>query len=133
MVIFCYSILNLVTLVIVSCRLCILGIGVCPICYSTREFFPYHHHLQVENILSAFKNVLDAQISILKCFGSVLRLTKTMESIEVVPGANLIKFFGDFEVNNVIKADGIVTGFNESPVSFTSHGADLAVKVFEHA
>nr|CAG4635111.1 EOG090X0F7H [Alona affinis] len=60
---------------------------------------------------------------------SVLRLTKTMEAIEVVPGANLIKFFGEFEVNNVVKADGIVTGFNESPVSFTSHGADLNVKV----
>lgn len=66
---------------------------------------------------------------ILKIIFSVLRLTKSMENIEVVPTANLIKFFGDFEMNKLIKADGIFSGFNESPVTFTGLGSDLNLKV----
>jgi len=52
-----------------------------------------------------------------------------MESIEVVPTANLIKFFGDLEMNKLIKADGMLSGFKESPVAITSDGDDLNFKV----
>nr|CAG4643548.1 EOG090X0F7H [Ilyocryptus agilis] len=61
---------------------------------------------------------------------SVLKLTKSMEAIEVVPSANLIKFFGSFEMNNLIKANGLISGFNESPATFTSRGSDLKLKVY---
>nr|CAG4642101.1 EOG090X0F7H [Eurycercus lamellatus] len=60
---------------------------------------------------------------------SVLRLTKSMEGIEVVPSSNLLKFFGEFEMNKLIKADGLISGFNESPVTITSLGSDLNMKV----
>lgn len=52
-----------------------------------------------------------------------------MEAIEVVPNANLIKFFGLFEMNKLIKADGIIHGFNESPVTLTSHASNITLKV----
>ena len=52
-----------------------------------------------------------------------------MENIEVVPTANLIKFFGELEMNKLIKGDGIISGFNESPVTFTSYGSDINLKV----
>nr|CAG4648935.1 EOG090X0F7H [Polyphemus pediculus] len=52
-----------------------------------------------------------------------------MESIEVLPGANLIKFFGDFEMDKVIKADGIISGFSQSPVQITSQGSDIHIQV----
>ena len=52
-----------------------------------------------------------------------------MENIEVVPTANLIKFYGELEMNKLIKADGIISGFGESPITFTSLGSDLNFKV----
>ena len=60
----------------------------------------------------------------------MLRLTKTMEAIEVVPSANLIKFFGEFELNKLFKADGIISGFNQSPITVTSHNSNITLKVF---
>nr|CAG4649744.1 EOG090X0F7H [Scapholeberis mucronata] len=60
---------------------------------------------------------------------SVLRLTKSMENIEVVPAANLIKLFGEIEFNKLIKADGIISGFGESPITFTGFESDLNFKV----
>ncbi|KAK4009107.1 hypothetical protein OUZ56_014244 [Daphnia magna] len=62
---------------------------------------------------------------------SVLRVTKTMENIEVVPSANLIKFFGELEMNKLIKLDGKISGFNESPVTVNSQGSDLNLKVLD--
>lgn len=53
-----------------------------------------------------------------------------MENIEVIPTANLIKFFGEIEMNKLIKADGIFSGFDENPVTFTGLGSDLSLKVF---
>ena len=58
-----------------------------------------------------------------------MRLTKSMENIDIVPTANLIKFFGELEMNKLIKGDGIISGFNESPVTFTSYGSDINLKV----
>nr|CAG4642848.1 EOG090X0F7H [Evadne anonyx] len=60
---------------------------------------------------------------------SVLSLTKSMKSIEVFPAANLIKFFGNFEMDNLIKSDGIISGFSESPIAITSRGSDINFKV----
>lgn len=60
---------------------------------------------------------------------SVLSLTKSMKSVEVLPAANLIKFFGNFEVDKLIKADGIISGFAESPILITSRGSDINLKV----
>lgn len=52
-----------------------------------------------------------------------------MENIEVVPSANLLKFFGELEMNKLIKLDGKISGFNESPVTVNSQGSDLNLKV----
>ena len=52
-----------------------------------------------------------------------------MENIEVVPTANLIKFFGDLEMNKLMKADGMFSGFKESPVTVTNVGDNLNFKV----
>ena len=52
-----------------------------------------------------------------------------MKSVEVLPAANLIKFFGNFEVDKLIKADGIISGFAESPILITSRGSDINLKV----
>nr|CAG4638784.1 EOG090X0F7H [Cyclestheria hislopi] len=64
---------------------------------------------------------------------SVLRLTKSMESIEIVPTSNLVKFFGEIEVDKVIKWDGEISGFAESPIEIDSFGSGLMLKVMnEH-
>lgn len=52
-----------------------------------------------------------------------------MESIEVVPTANLIKFFGELEINKLIKANGMISGFGDTPVAFTALGSDLKLEV----
>lgn len=60
---------------------------------------------------------------------SVLSLTKSMKSVEVLPAANLIKFFGNFEIDKLIKADGIISGFSEDPIQITAQGSDINLKV----
>ena len=52
-----------------------------------------------------------------------------METIEVLSASNLIKFFGNFEVDSLTKADGIIGGFSQSPIEITTHGADINLKV----
>jgi len=52
-----------------------------------------------------------------------------MKSIEVIPASNLIKFFGTFETDNLVKSDGIISGFSESPIAITSRGSDINFKV----
>lgn len=52
-----------------------------------------------------------------------------MESIEVVPSANLVKFFGELEINKLLKADGMISGFGDTPVTLTSLGSDLKLEV----
>lgn len=52
-----------------------------------------------------------------------------MENIEVVPSANLIKFFGELEMNKLVKSDGKISGFSGSPVTLSSQGSDLNLKV----
>lgn len=52
-----------------------------------------------------------------------------MKSVEVLPAANLIKFFGNFELDNIIKSDGIISGFSESPIVITSQGSDINLTV----
>lgn len=89
--------------------------------FLTITIFRYISHGMLTHLLLCLTSV--------SLISSVLRLTKTMEAIEVVPASNLIKFFGELDVNKVIKADGFISGFADSPVSFTSQGADLTVKV----
>ena len=55
-----------------------------------------------------------------------------MEAIEVLPGSNLIKFFGELEMDKLYKIDGIINGFAETPIEFTSFGSDLKFKVLSH-
>ena len=62
-------------------------------------------------------------------FYSVLHVTKSMETIEVVPTANLIKFFGELEMKKLVKADGMISGFKESPVTVTNVGDNVNLKV----
>nr|CAG4646628.1 EOG090X0F7H [Macrothrix elegans] len=52
-----------------------------------------------------------------------------MESIEVVPSANLIKFFGEIEISRILKADGIISGFRESPLNIDTVASDIQIKV----
>ena len=58
-----------------------------------------------------------------------MRLTKSMENIDIVPTANLIKFFGELYMNKLIRGDGIFSGFDKSSVTFTSYGSDITLKV----
>ena len=62
-------------------------------------------------------------------FFSVLCLTKSMENIDVVPTANLLKLIGELDINKLIKSNGIISSFDESPVTFTSYGSDITLKV----
>ena len=62
-------------------------------------------------------------------FFSVLRLTKSMENIDVVPTANLLKLIGELDINKLIKGNGIISSFDGSPVTFTSYGSDITLKV----
>lgn len=52
-----------------------------------------------------------------------------MEAIEVIPTANLIKFYGELKMEKLIKPDGIVNGFAETPITFTTLGSDLKFRV----
>nr|CAG4650543.1 EOG090X0F7H [Sida crystallina] len=60
---------------------------------------------------------------------SVLRLTKSMEHVEVLPAINSIKFFGETNFESIIKSDGKISGYSESPVEITGHGSGLTFKV----
>ena len=52
-----------------------------------------------------------------------------MESIEIVPTANLIKFFGKLEIHKLIKANGMISGFRDTPMTLTTLGSDLKLEV----
>ena len=43
-----------------------------------------------------------------------MRLTKSMENIDIAPTANLIKFFGELYMNKLIRGDGIFSGFDKA-------------------
>ena len=52
-----------------------------------------------------------------------------MENIDVVPTANLLKLIGELDINKLIKGNGIISSFDENPVTFTSYGSDITLKV----
>lgn len=52
-----------------------------------------------------------------------------MESIEVLPSINLVKFFGEINFERILKMDGKISGFGDIPVEVTSHGSDLNLNV----
>ncbi|KAF4517819.1 hypothetical protein B566_EDAN008925 [Ephemera danica] len=62
----------------------------------------------------------------------VLRLGQGMESIEFVPEQSLIKFYGRTDLDEVIKRDGHLEGFRDSPVSITADNAEARITVLRH-
>ena len=47
---------------------------------------------------------------------SFFRIGMGMESIEIVPEANTIKFYGTTDFQTVVKKDGLIEGFKDEPL-----------------
>nr|CAG4641262.1 EOG090X0F7H [Eulimnadia texana] len=60
---------------------------------------------------------------------NVLRLTKSMESIEVVTPSNLMKFYGEISINRIVKGDGRISGFADRPIEISSIDSNIEMKV----
>ncbi|KAJ8977864.1 hypothetical protein NQ317_004772 [Molorchus minor] len=61
---------------------------------------------------------------------AVLRLGQGMESIELVPNAEAIKFFGNVDLDHIYKRDGILEGYEERPVVITSEDNAVILNLF---
>ncbi|CAB3371647.1 beta-sarcoglycan [Cloeon dipterum] len=63
---------------------------------------------------------------------SVLRLGQGMQSLELIPSDNLIKFYGLTDLCNITKRDGHLEGFQDSPVSLTADNSEAVVNILKH-
>ncbi|KAJ1525917.1 hypothetical protein ONE63_009105 [Megalurothrips usitatus] len=61
----------------------------------------------------------------------VLRLGQGMESLELVPEASLIKFFGATDLDRIYKRDGKLEGFGDVPVELTGNNGSVVVKLVD--
>ncbi|KAE8738743.1 hypothetical protein FOCC_FOCC015753 [Frankliniella occidentalis] len=61
----------------------------------------------------------------------VLRLGQGMESLELVPEASLIKFFGAIDLDKIYKRDGKLEGFHDAPLELTGNNGSVIVKLVE--
>lgn len=59
----------------------------------------------------------------------VLRLGQGMESLELVPEASLIKFFGNTDLDRIFKRDGKLESFNDAPLKLTGNNGSVIVKL----
>ncbi|XP_018562083.1 uncharacterized protein LOC108904140 [Anoplophora glabripennis] len=53
-----------------------------------------------------------------------------MESIELIPEEETIKFFGDVDLDHIYKRDGIIEGYKDEPLQVTSEGSPIQVKLY---
>ncbi|CAH1175671.1 unnamed protein product [Phaedon cochleariae] len=59
----------------------------------------------------------------------VLRLGKGMQSMELVPEEETIKFFGDANLDHIYKRDGKVEGFKDQPLEITADDSPLYLSI----
>jgi hypothetical protein len=52
--------------------------------------------------------------------------------LEFVPEESLIKFYGRTDLDNIIKRDGHLEGFRDSPVSITADNAEARITILRH-
>ncbi|KAK0088411.1 hypothetical protein PV325_012075 [Microctonus aethiopoides] len=65
---------------------------------------------------------------------AVLRVSQGMESLEVIPNENLVKFYGSTDLDKVCIEEGICQGFGDEPVilSGDNSGVQLNIKNRRH-
>lgn len=61
----------------------------------------------------------------------VLRLGQGMESLELVPEASLIKFFGETDLDRIYKKDGKLESFGDAPLELTGNNGSVVVKLVD--
>lgn len=59
----------------------------------------------------------------------VLRLGYTMQSVELIPLEDTIKFYGDIDLDNLYKRDGRIEGFLEQPVQINSEKSPILINL----
>ncbi|KAK4881791.1 hypothetical protein RN001_005110 [Aquatica leii] len=59
----------------------------------------------------------------------VLRLGQGMQSLELIPDEQALKFIGDTDLGNIYKRDGKIEGFLNIPVEIVSKNGSLIVKL----
>ncbi|XP_011297043.1 uncharacterized protein Scgbeta [Fopius arisanus] len=62
----------------------------------------------------------------------VLRVSRGMESLEVIPEESLVKFFGNTDLDHVCVERGICQGYGDEPVEFSGHDAGVHLNVQNH-
>lgn len=55
----------------------------------------------------------------------VLRLGEGMQSVELVPDEDVIKFYGNIDFDNIYKRDGIIEGFLDEPVDISTEASPI--------
>ncbi|XP_034937841.1 uncharacterized protein Scgbeta isoform X2 [Chelonus insularis] len=65
---------------------------------------------------------------------SVLRLSRGMESLEIIPDDSLIKFYGSTDLDHICVENGICQGYGDEPAEWTGDdsGIHLTVKNRRH-
>ncbi|KAH0554585.1 uncharacterized protein LOC123263566 [Cotesia glomerata] len=65
---------------------------------------------------------------------SVLRVSQGMESLEIIPSENLVKFFGKTDLDRVCVEEGVCQGYGDEPMELTGDdsGVHLNVKNRRH-
>ncbi|XP_050720026.1 beta-sarcoglycan-like [Eriocheir sinensis] len=59
----------------------------------------------------------------------VLRLGYGMESIELLPGTQTTKFYGNANLGNIIKKDGIIYGYSDTPFSISGDNSKVSLSL----
>lgn len=57
----------------------------------------------------------------------VLKLGQGMESLELVPEEYAIKFFGDTNLDNVYKRDGLIEGYDDEPINILANNGTIVM------
>ncbi|EDS29487.1 beta-sarcoglycan [Culex quinquefasciatus] len=59
----------------------------------------------------------------------VLKIYKGMENIELIQGAETVKFFGNIDFDRVLKVDGKLEGFHEEPVEISGDNGPVSISL----
>ncbi|CAL4146361.1 unnamed protein product [Meganyctiphanes norvegica] len=59
----------------------------------------------------------------------VLRLGYGMESIEIIPGQRMSKFYGHTDLGNIVKKDGILNSYADAPFSITGDNSKVSLSL----
>ena len=50
-----------------------------------------------------------------------------MESLELLPNHNMIKFHGEADLGNIVKEDGVISGFSGEDLQLVGRGAGVEI------